>query len=272
MNDRILFYEGLKEKVELTEESHRVYLREGYTIDNQFTFGLYEFRGLLEPLYEKGDVGKLADYFELFGTANRSLNRDHSERFWWVYPPLVWLLCSTFYHYRTGSTAYAANLARFNYSYMEELKRGLTHGFTDTPIGDTELGMFDELMGYFSLLFDPSRFETHMREAKRLIEQHANYCNDINSKLADEDDKGKDDTGALDENTIVSEFTYQEAQSQFDIALILCFEIDERTIWFEEREQIFDRLKAFFSVPPDWDAMKKPALRMNHFHIISPYQ
>jgi hypothetical protein len=155
---------------------------------------------------------------------------------------------------------------------MEELKRGLTHGFTDTPIGDTELGMFDELMGYFSLVFDPSRFENHMREAKRLIEQHADYCNEIIAKLADEDDESADDTGGLDENMIVNEYTYQEAQRPFDIALILCFEIDERTIWFAEREQIFDRLKVFFIVPPDWNTMKKPSLRMNHFHIMSPYQ
>ncbi|WP_141502957.1 hypothetical protein [Paenibacillus luteus] len=272
MKDRILFYEGLKEKVELTEESHRVYLQEGFTIENNFTFGLYEFRGLIELLYEKGDVSKLADYFELFGTANRSLMRDHSNRFWFVYPPLVWLLCSTFYHYRTGRAAYAANLAKFNYSYMEELKIGLTHGFDNILIGDTELGMFDELMGYFSLLFDPSRFEAHMCEAKRLIEQHVNHCNEINVKVADEDDEDTDDMRGLDENTIVSEYTYQEAQRTFDIVLILCFEIDERTITFAEREQIFVRLKKFFAFQPDWDTMKKPSLRMNHFEIMSPYQ
>ncbi|ULO05478.1 hypothetical protein H1230_20640 [Paenibacillus sp. 19GGS1-52] len=51
----------------------------------------------------------------------------------------------------------------------------MRHGFTNIPIGDTERGMFEELMGYFSLLFDLIRFETHMREAKKLIEQHGPF-------------------------------------------------------------------------------------------------
>lgn len=262
MNDRLLFYAGLKEKIERTEEEHRDYLAEGYTIENHFAFGLYEFRGLLEPLYEQGDVGKLADYFELLGTANRSLYWDHSEQFWWIYPPLVWLLCSAFYHYRTGRTVYAANLARLNYSYMEESKKGLRHGFTNIPIGDTERGMFEELMGYFSLLFDQTRFETHMREAKRLIEQHANFFNEINEELAVD----------LDENAIVHEYTYDQAQGALGIALFLCFEINEGTLRFADREQIFDRLKAFFAAPPDWEAMRKPSLRKGNFDIMSPYQ
>ncbi|MBD3921713.1 hypothetical protein H8B09_23305 [Paenibacillus sp. PR3] len=78
MNDRLLFYEGLKQMVERTEERNREDLNEGYPIDNHFDFGLYEFRGLLGPLYENGELGKLADYFELLGTANRNLYRDHN--------------------------------------------------------------------------------------------------------------------------------------------------------------------------------------------------
>lgn len=249
MNDRLLFFAGLKEKVERTEEDHRDYIREGYMIENHFSFGLDEFRELLDLLCEKGDVGKLADYYELFGTANRCLYRDHSEQLWWIYPPLVWLLCSTFYHYRNGRVAYAANLARFNYSYMGELKRGFKHGFIENSIGETEHGMFEELMGYFSLLFDLSLFENHMSEAKRLIEQHTNFCNELYANLADEVVEAAIDPGGIDEKTIVNEYTYHEAQRPFDIALRLCFEIDEPTIWFSEREQIFERLKAFFEVP-----------------------
>ncbi len=48
--------------------------------------------------------------------------------------------------------------------------------------------------------------------------------------------------------------------------------IDERTYYFKEREQIFDRLKVFFTAPPDWSLMKKPSLSMNQFHFMTPDQ
>lgn len=267
VNDRLLFYEGLKEIIERTEERNREDLNEGYSIDNHFSLGLYEFRGLLGPLYENGELGKLADYFELLGTANRNLYRDHNKYFWWIYPPLVWLLCSSFYNYRTGRNSYAANLARFNYSYMEEVKPGLTHGFTRIEIGLTERGLFEELMGYFSLLFDPNRFISHMNEAKKLFEQHIQLREETSANSKIEDDEDLSDPGGIDEQTIVHEFSFSEANQPFDIALILCFEINERTYWFKEREQIFDRLKTFFTDPPDWSAMKKPSLNISQLHL-----
>lgn len=272
MNDRLLFYAGLKEKVERTQDSHQDYLTEGYTIDNHFAFGLYDFRGLLEQLYEQGNFSKLADYFELFGTANRSLYRDHSKHFWWIYPPLVWLLCSLFYRYRSGESVYAANLARFNYHYMEELKGDLSYGFSNIPIGYTELGMFEELMGYFSLLFQPSRFENHMQEAKRLIEYHKKLQHEGYSHMDNNDAEIQMDPGGINEDTIVAEYCYGEAHGPFNSALFLCFDINERTFRFEERVQIFDRLKVFFIKQPDWKAMNKPSLSNGHFHFMSPEQ
>ncbi|MBB3110059.1 hypothetical protein FHS18_002126 [Paenibacillus phyllosphaerae] len=270
MKDRLLFYGGLKEKVQRTEEDHRDYIQEGMEVDNHFSFGLYEFRGLLEPLYARGDTSKLADYFEIWGTTNRSLYRDHEKKFWWIYPSLVWLLCSSFYHYRSGRFVHAANLARLNYAYMEELRGGFTHGFTSTPIGDTERGMFEELMGYFSLLFDPSRFESHMSEAKRMIEEHTKRCKDLYAQATEDDEEFLDSLG-IDEQTITSEFTYDEAHQPFDISLILCFDINVRTYRFAERELIFDRLKTLFTTPPNWDDMRKPSFRFDHMHL-DPYQ
>lgn len=273
MKDRRWFYEGLKEKIERTEEMIQEQLSEGGLIKNHFSFGLYEFRGLLIPLYEKAELGKLADYFELLGTANRNLYRDHNEQFWSVYPPLMWLLCSSFYYYRNGRTSYAANLARTNYEYMEELKPGLKKGFPNIEIGYTERGMFEELMGYFALLFDPTRFTTHMNEARKLVEQHTQIIEEYYANPPkDEEHEASNDPGGVDEQTIVAEFSFSQAREPFDIALILCFGIDERIYRFEEREQIFDRLKAFFISPPDWSTMRLPSISMNPLFYLSPDQ
>ncbi|MBD3921712.1 hypothetical protein H8B09_23300 [Paenibacillus sp. PR3] len=127
--------------------------------------------------------------------------------------------------------------------------------------------MFEELMGYFSLLFDPTRFVSHMNEAKKLFEQHIQLRDEAFANWEINEDEELRDPGGINEETIVSEFSYHEAHQPLDIALLLCFEIKERTYRFKERERIFDRLKTFFTAPPDWGAMEKPSLKISPLHL-----